>query len=39
MITLAGGLMVGLALLAIKGLALFLIILGVIDIYYHIKGE
>lgn len=39
MITLAGGLVVGLALLAIKGLALFLMILGAIDIYLHVKGE
>lgn len=39
MITLTGGLIVGLALLALKGLALFLMILGAIDIYYHIKGE
>lgn len=39
MITLAGGLVVGLALLALKGLALFLMILGAIDIYSHVKGE
>ena len=37
MITLAGDLMIGLALMALKGLALFLIVLGAIDIYYHIK--
>jgi len=39
MITLTGGLIVGLALLAIKGLALFLMVLGAIDLYSHIKGE
>ena len=37
MITVAGGLIVGLALLAIKGVALFLMVLGAMDIYYHIK--
>jgi len=39
MITTAAGLVVGLALLAAKGLALFLMILGAIDIYSHVKGE
>jgi len=39
MITLTGGLIVGLALIALKVLALFLMILGAIDIYYHVKGE
>lgn len=39
MITVAAGLVVGLALLAAKGLALFLMVLGAIDLYSHFKGE
>lgn len=39
MLTAAAGLVVGLALLALKGLALFLMVLGAIDLYSHIKGE
>ena len=39
MITAAAGLVVGLAILALKGLALFLMVLGAIDLYSHVKGE
>ena len=39
MITLTAGLVVGLALLAFKGLALFLMVLGAIDLYSHFKEE
>ena len=39
MITVAAGLIVGLALLALKGLALFLMVLGATDLYSHFKGE
>lgn len=39
MIAAAAGLVVGLAILAAKALALLLMVLGAIDLYSHIKGE
>jgi uncharacterized Tic20 family protein len=39
MITLIGSLIVGLAIMALQVLALFLMILGAIDIYYHVKEK
>jgi len=39
MITAAAGLVVGLAILAAKALALFLTVLGAIDLYSHYRGE
>lgn len=39
MIETAGALAIGLALLAVKGLALLLMILGAIDLWTHYKEE
>ena len=39
MIAAAAGLCVGVAILAAKGFALLLMVLGAIDLYSHFKGE